>query len=145
MPMPRTVAFAGRMLAIGCAGVLTACSNDGQNLEEERRAENELMRDIVRAGPAIEERLRKRVELNGSIVLINEKPGNFFLSLHVMPAHAPWSVNCGHLGLTLTFGSTGEFGSGVRLYLSGARLDEKTCKALAPLAASTVTAILDGK
>jgi len=131
-------------LAIICAGALTACSSEDQDLETTRRTENELMHDIARAGPAIEDRLRNRVELNGSIILLSEKRGSFFWSLAAMPAQAQWSVKCGPQGISLDFGSTGEFGSGVNVQLSGARLDENACKVLVPLTASKVEAILSG-
>jgi hypothetical protein len=142
MTAPRAVIRG--MLAMYCASILAGCNDEDRRTDADLTTEAEVMGDIVRAAAVIEERLRERVQPNGSIIVVREKLGGFFLSLQAMPARTPWAVNCGPLGLELSFGSTGPNGNGVIVGLSYARLDEQTCRSLVPLTASKLASILKG-
>jgi hypothetical protein len=141
-----TIALYGFLAIIGCAVMLVACDDNSQGEKElaGRRAAEELalMRDGSRAGPEIERRLRERIQSNGSIVLIKDKPGQFG-SLQAVPATVAWRAICS-AGLWITLAPPGEQ-EGLNLEISDAFLDEEDCKRLLPLAATKVVDILGGK
>jgi hypothetical protein len=101
------------------------------------------MRDGSRAGPEIERRLRERIQSNGSIVLIKDKPGQFE-SLQAVPATVAWTASCSFAGLWIALALPGEQ-EGLNLEISDAFLDEEDCKRLLPLTAARVVDILGGK
>jgi hypothetical protein len=129
---------------ICCVSVLTACSDNSQREKEQaaRRAAAELavMRDLSRAGPEIEGRLRKRIQSSGSIILVKEDFG----SLHAMPSTVGWTATCDVTGLGLSIAAAGQE-KGVDLQISYAFFEEADCMKLLPLTAAKVTDILAGK
>ena len=71
---------------VGCAALLTACGDDSQRQREQERTEQRnkelaLMTNMTLAGPEIERRLRDRLQSDGEIVVIKDKPGEVFVSM----------------------------------------------------------------
>ena len=135
-----------RSLAIaGWAIMLAACDDDFQKKKElavhHDEEELALMRDLSRAGPEIERRLRERLQSKGSIVLIKDKDNG---SLQAVPATIGWTADCNALGLSITLALPGE-ADGLELEISDAFLNDEDCKKLLPLTAVKVADILSGK
>jgi hypothetical protein len=128
---------------VGCAALLTACGNDSNRQREQERTEQRnkelgLMTNMTLAGPEIERRLHERLQSDGEIVVIKDKPGEVFVLMRAMPAIVSWTADCGLGGLNVSLGS-------IELELSDALLEEQVCKELIPLTAVKVRQILSGK
>ena len=128
---------------VGCAALLTACGDDSQRQREQERTEQRnkesaLMTNMTLAGPEIERRLRERLQSDGEIVVIKDKPGEVFVLMRAMPAIVSWTADCGLDGLKVSLGS-------IELELSDALLEERVCKELIPLTGVKVRQILSGK
>jgi hypothetical protein len=96
------------------------------------------MTNMTLAGPEIERRLRDRLQSDGEIVVIKDKPGEVFLSMRAMPATVSWTADCGLGGLNVSL-------KGIEFELSDALLEERVCKELIPLTGVKVRQILSGK
>ena len=96
------------------------------------------MTNMTLAGPEIERRLRERLQSDGEIVVIKDKPGEVFLSMRAMPATVSWTADCGLGGLNVSL-------NGIEFELSDALLEERVCKELIPLTGVKVKQILSGK
>ena len=128
---------------VGCAALLTACGDVSQRKREQERTEQRnkesaLMTNMTLAGPEIERRLRERLQSDGEIVVIKDKPGEVFLSMRAMPATVSWTADCGLGGLNVSL-------NGIEFELSDALLEERVCKELIPLTGVKVKQILSGK
>jgi hypothetical protein len=99
-----------------------------------------LMRDVSKAGPEIDVRLRKRIRSKGQIILVKEAFGE----LHAVPSTVGWSASCGLGGLNVSIAAVGEE-NGLSLQVSDAFLHEEDCTSLLPLTATKVSDILAGK
>jgi hypothetical protein len=125
-----------------CAIALAACRDESQ-LDKERAAQDAaelaLMRDLSRAVPEIERRLRARIHSNGSIILVKEEFG----SLHAMPSTVGWTTTCGG-GLSLSIAAAGQ-DNGLHLPISDALLEEEDCNKLLPLTAAKIIDIIAGR
>jgi hypothetical protein len=121
--------------------VLGSCGDDSGRKQQadQEAAELALMRDAAKAGPQIEERLRKRMRSDGQILLIKEEFG----TLHATPATVSWTLTCG-AGLGLSIAAAGE-STGIYLAISDSFLEEKDCLKLLPLTAAKVSDILAAK
>ena len=113
-----------RSLAIaGWAVMLVACDDDSQKKKElaVHHAEEELalIRDLSSAGP------EKRLQSNGSIVLIKDKPGQFG-SVQAVPATIGWTADCSFPGLWITLALPGK-ADGLELEISDAFLNDEDC------------------
>jgi len=96
------------------------------------------MTNMTLAGPEIERRLHERLQSDGEIVVIKDKPGEVFVLMRAMPAIVSWTADCGLGGLNVSL-------KGIELELSDALLEEQVCKELIPLTAVKVRQILSGK
>ena len=126
---------------VGCAALLTACGNERQREQErteQRNKELGLMTNMTLAGPEIERCLHERLQSDGEIVVIKDKPGEVFVLMRAMPAIVSWTADCGLDGLKVSLGS-------IELELSDALLEERVCKELIPLTGVKVRQILSGK
>src|SRR5271157_1340789 len=99
-------------------GLLTACGDDSQRqreqeLMEQRNKELALMTDMTLAGPQIERRLRERLQSDGEIVVIKDKPGEVFVLMRAMPAIVSWTADCGLGGLNVSLGYATENEKGI--------------------------------
>ena len=103
------------------------------------------MSNMTLAGPEIERRLRERLQSDGEIVVIKDKPGEVFVSMWAMPAIVSWTADCGLGGLNVSLGSAAENEKGIEFELSDALLEERFCKELIPLTGVKVRQILSGK
>jgi hypothetical protein len=97
------------------------------------------MRDLSRAGPEIERRLRERLQISGPIIILSEQFGE----MHAVPATTGWTVSCG-TGFGVSIGAAGQT-DGLHLPISDAFFEEEDCKRLLPLAAAKVADIFAGK
>jgi hypothetical protein len=90
----------------------------------QRDTEQELMRHIATAGPAIERRLHRWLTARDGLLYLRE-PADAIepYTLHVLPAVAPWRASCGDLGLTVTVG-------GFRKDITEIALDDRQCDEL---------------
>ena len=75
---------------------LAGCGNESERQnkhEAAQRKEEELalMRDVSKAGPEIDVRLRKRIRSKGQMILVKEEVGD----LHAVPSTVGWSIPCG--------------------------------------------------
>ena len=75
---------------------LAGCGNESERQnknEAAQRKEEELalMRDVSKAGPEIDVRLRKRIRSKGQIILVKEAFGQ----LHAVPSTVGWIASCG--------------------------------------------------
>ena len=137
-------------IMVGCAALLTACGDDSQRKREQERTEQRnkelaLMTNMTLAGPEIERRLRERLQSDGEIVVIKDKPGEVFVSMRAMPAIVSWTADCGLGGLNVSLGSAAENEKGIEFELSDALLEERFCKELIPLTGVKVRQIVSGK
>jgi hypothetical protein len=128
---------------VGCAALLTACGDDSKRQRERERTDQRnkelaLMTNMTLAGPEIERRLHERLQSDGEIVVIKDKPGEVFVLMRAMPAIVSWTADCGLGGLNVSL-------KGIELELSDALLEEQVCKELIPLTAVKVRQILSGK
>jgi hypothetical protein len=124
---------------------LAGCGNESERQnknEAAQRKEEELalMRDVSKAGPEIDVRLRKRIRSKGQIILVKEAFGE----LHAVPSTVGWSASCGLGGLNVSIAAVGEE-NGLSLQVSDAFLHEEDCTSLLPLTATKVSDILAGK
>lgn len=137
------------ILVVPAAGaLLLANCDDGAEHEAERVAkqasaeELALMRDMSRAGPEIERRLRERIQSNGYVVIVKER-GNLEL-LRGISMTTPWTVDCG-IGLSVTFASAGD-PDGLEITISNQTFfDGEDCKKLIPIVAAKLADILSSK
>jgi hypothetical protein len=73
-------------------------------INAQRRLEA-LLRDPTRAGPELEQRLRKQMHYSSGLLLIEDP---VLHSITTLPATIGWAIDCGNWGVT--FGATGENG-----------------------------------
>jgi hypothetical protein len=132
-----------RLLLGAMIAPLAACDNSAQRAREQAAARNAeelaLMRDVSRAAPEIERRLREHIQSNGTIVVITKEFGSW----QAMPATTAWTVTCG-LGLSVTIAAAGD-NEGISLEISDAFLGEADCRTVLPLTATKVADLFAGK
>ena len=85
--------------------------------------------------------VRQSVSFQGGFLALREQILSTYI---VMPATAPWRIECGPLGLRLVLGGGNE-DSAVEVVLSRARSSNNACPALAQAAAETMRSIADGR
>jgi hypothetical protein len=122
---------------------LAACSDASERQKKEAAQSAEelaLMRDAAKAGAQIDARLRRRIRLYESVILVKEEFGD----LHAMPATVGWSATCGLGGLGVSIAAAGQE-NGLQVSISDAFLEEQDCLRLLPLTAAKVTDLLAGK
>jgi hypothetical protein len=87
-------------------------------------AEEQLMRHMVTAGPAIERRLAQWVTSRDGVLFLREPPDSFEpYALHVLPILTPWRASCGEAGLTVSVAA-------FRKEITEVALDDRQCAAL---------------
>ena len=130
--------------------------------QEIREAETALMSDLSTAVPALEERIRDWITVEGDLLIIRE-PARIFIgksvrdrsarpNWHVMPATVPWFVSCEGGTVEVTIGS---WASGDRdnvnanfsasLVRVAARLPGDLCRTLAIRTAERLSLIMKGQ
>jgi hypothetical protein len=67
-----------------------------------------LLRDPARAAPELEKRLRGQVHYSNGLLLIEDP---ILHGITTLPATTGWAIDCGILGVAVTFGATGENGA----------------------------------
>src|SRR6516225_7542807 len=115
---------------------LAACG-EGQNESKAPKVDEEaaLLKDIQRAMPELERRLRERMSVQDGLILVID-PEETSSSSYVLPTNSPWVISCG-FGLSVVFGTavSGD-GSGVdndvKIHLTQRLVTEDACSVLAP-------------
>jgi hypothetical protein len=110
-----------------------------------RKQLERVLRDPARAGPVLEQRLRKQVRYSNGLLLIEDP------ILHVittLPTTAGWSISCDeNLGMLVIFGAGGENGGGteVELVPIGTRVQRDACSGLSELVGAAVLRLMSGQ
>jgi hypothetical protein len=71
-------------------------------LEQQAGHESELLADPVKAGPELTRRLRSAVSMHEGFIVVKSQFGH---GMAILPASAPWFVNCGVTNISVHFGS----------------------------------------
>jgi hypothetical protein len=132
-----------------CVG-LGACdegetpSKQASEIQDQMKADADLMLDIGRAGTELERRLSQAVRAQDGVVIIHDPVIGKYMSQVVSP-NTPWVLLCG-VGISVVFGSSvsGEQGStnnDAEVRLASNTVDEKDCAALGPRLGKRLNAI----
>ena len=98
--------------------------------------------DIAQAAAEFKRRLRDRVVMQDGVLLVKEVFSPKASTVLGFPAPAPWSITCGTVGLTVTFGAgTSEQGGIVDVDLSQAALNDEQCRQVIPSLARELIAV----
>jgi hypothetical protein len=114
---------------------LAACG-EGQNKSKAPKVDEEaaLLKDIQRAMPELERRLRERMSVQDGLILVIDPEG--LVTSYVLPTNSPWVISCG-FGLSVVFG-TAVSGDGssvdndVKIHLTQSLVTQDACSVLAP-------------
>jgi hypothetical protein len=103
-----------------------------------------LLRDPVRAAPELERRLRKQVRYSNGLLLIEDP---ILHGVTTFSATAAWAIDCDMLGVRVTFGATGENGTGteVELVPLGTKVERNACHGISGLLGEAVLRLTSGQ
>jgi hypothetical protein len=127
-------------------GICTSYYTPVEQAEINARKQLEaVLRDPARAGPLLEQRLRKQVRYSNGLLLIEDP---ILHGITTLPATAGWSISCDeNLGMQVIFGAGGENGGGteVELVPLGTRVQRNACFGLSELLGAAVLRLLSGQ
>ena len=97
----------GLAIALALFALLGGCderdsAQTPNKMVEEVEKETVLMADPERAGSELEQRLMAKVSSVDGLLFVN----NNGFQLFVLPANAPWVIDCGLVGISITFGNS---------------------------------------
>ena len=132
-------------------GTATACDSDNpyQTYQKKRTEENRaamqadeaLLANMTQADLEFKRRLRERVTTRDGVILVREIYTPKVATVYGFPAATPWSITCGVVGLSITFGAgTSEDGGIADLRISEATLNVDQCSQVVPSLAREVAA-----
>jgi hypothetical protein len=103
-----------------------------------------LLRDPARAAPELEKRLRGQVHYSNGLLLIEDP---ILHGITTLPATTGWAIDCGILGVAVTFGATGENGAGteVNLVPIGTSISNYTCRGISEVVGAAVLRLTNGQ
>jgi hypothetical protein len=103
-----------------------------------------VLRDPAQASTELERRLRKRVRYSNGLLLIEDP---VLHGVTTVPATIAWSIDCGELGISVTFGATGESGAGAQVDLVslGTRVSNSSCRRISEAVGATVLQLTSGQ
>jgi hypothetical protein len=141
-------------IILGLLGAATACDSDQpyqtyqkKRTEEKRaamQADEALLANMTQADMEFKRRLRERVTMRDGVILVREIYTPEVATVHGFPAATAWSITCGVVGLSITFGAgTSEGGGIVDLRISEATLNVEQCGQFVPSLAREVAATTD--
>jgi len=132
-------------LCLGGCGEREAESSDQHSeIQDQMKADADLMLDIDRAGAELERRLSESVRAQDGIVIIHRPVIGQFMS-HVLSPNTPWVLSCG-VGISIVFGSSvsgdaSSISNDVEVRLAYNTVDESACAALGPRLGKRLNAI----
>jgi hypothetical protein len=149
------VSMIRQTVAMALCLALGACEQSGppkKSIAQERRdADALLLKDVVLAGPELEQRLTAIIQVQDGLIIVHDPVIEQFVS-YVLPASSSWTISCGLTGLSVVLGNSvsggsvsGEaasFGNDVELRLAEARIDQKDCAVLGPRLGKRLKAML---
>jgi hypothetical protein len=132
-----------------CLG-LGACSDSEtpakqpSELQNQMKADADLMLDIGRASTELERRLSEAVRAQDGIVIVHDPVIGKYIS-QVLSPNTPWVLSCG-IGISIVFGSSvsgqeGSTSNDVEVRLAYNTVDERDCSALGPKLGKRLNAI----
>jgi|SRR5579864_4819176 len=124
-----------------CTGRYT--SAEQAEIDAQKRLEAAL-RDPARAGPELERRLRKQVRYSNGLLLIEDP---ILHGITTLPATTEWAIDCGVLGVAVTFGATGENGAGteVNLVPIGTTISNYACRGVSEVLGAAILRLTSGQ
>jgi hypothetical protein len=138
-------------LALGACG--QSVPPKKSNAQERRDADALLLKDVVLAGPELEQRLTASIQVQDGLIIVHD-PVIGQIESYVLPASSSWTISCGFAGLSVALGNSvsggsisGEatsLGNDIELRLAEARIDQKDCAVLGPRLGKRLKAILQG-
>jgi hypothetical protein len=131
-------------ICLGGCGKDETSSKESSEVQDQSKADAELMLDIGRAGIELERRLTETVRAQDGVVIIHGPITGKFMS-QVLSPNTPWVLNCG-AGISIVFGSSvsgaeGSTSNDVEVVLAYNSVDEKDCSALGPRLGKRLNAI----
>jgi hypothetical protein len=113
-------------------------------LQNQMKADADLMLDIGRAGTELERRLSGAVRAQDGIVIIHDPVIGQYIS-QVLSSNAPWVLSCG-VGISIVFGSSvsgheGSTGNDVEVRLADNIVSKSDCAVLGPRLGKRLNAI----
>jgi hypothetical protein len=126
-------------------GVCTSRFTPAEQAEINARKRLEaILRDPARAGPELEQRLRKQVRYSNGLLLIDDP---ILHGVTTLPATAGWTISCNTLGVTITFGATGENGAGtdVEIVPLATTVDADACNRISKVLGAAVLRLTSGQ
>jgi hypothetical protein len=99
------------------------------------------MADTLRADSELERRLRTRISYRDGVLTVSN---DIDINAYALPATTPWRVDCGTLGLTITFAAGTDAEQYITLNVTRSELAKDQCKSLALIVAQKVLAIAKG-
>jgi hypothetical protein len=132
-----------------CVG-LGACdegetpSKQASEIQDQMKADADLMLDIGRAGTELERRLSETVRAQDGIVIVHNPVTGKYMS-QVLSPNTPWVLSCG-VGILIVFGSSVSGGEGstsndVEVSLAYNIVSESDCATLGPRLGKRLNAI----
>jgi hypothetical protein len=103
-----------------------------------------LLRDPARAGPELERRLRKQVQYSNGLLLVEDP---IFHGVTTLPATAGWAISCDTLGVSVTFGATGENDAGINVEIVplGTAVEAGACDGISKALGAAVLRLTSGQ
>jgi hypothetical protein len=113
-------------------------------LQNQMKADADLMLNIGRASAELERRLSEAVRVQDGIVIIHDPVTGRFMS-QVLSPNTPWVLSCG-VGISIIFGSSisgdaSSISNDVEVRLAYNTVDESDCTVLAPRLGKRLNAI----
>ena len=129
---------------LGACGESETPSKQPTELQNQMKADADLMLDIGRAGTELERRLSEAVRAQDGIVIIHDPVTGRYMS-QVLSPNTPWVLSCG-VGISIVFGSSvsgsdGSTSNDVEVRLAYNTVDESDCTALGPRLGKRLNAI----
>ena len=129
---------------LGACGESETPSKQPSELQNQMKADADLMLDIGRAGTELERRLSEIVRVQDGVVIIHSPVTGKFM-LEVLSPNTPWILSCG-VGISIVFGSSisgdaSSISNDVEVRLAYNTVDESTCAALGPRLGKRLNAI----
>ena len=123
------------VVAVALGNVLGGC-DEGKKTQKTNETleqkENAQMENPASAGSLLEQRLSENVRVADGLLFVKDVDA---LDLFILPANTPWTIECGFVGFSITFGNSvtgagGDTENDVKVMLAKGRIDQKNCAIL---------------
>jgi hypothetical protein len=131
-------------LALNACGESEPQSKQPSEIQNQMRADADLMLDINRAGTELERRLSESVRQQDGLVIIHTPLTGKFMT-EVLSPNTPWILSCG-VGISIVFGSSvsgdsTSVSNDVEVQLAYNTVSESDCASLGPRLGKRLKAI----